>query len=379
MSKVDTLKLELGKYYSENGSFDGFRVSNPKLYDQIRTFMKREIGFFPKFLLLCGYDVLYHGLPLDRSRDSIIQWLLETGRLEIDTDVSHLALFITRSSRVTFKLGDTPVLLGCEGCESILPAEEFNASHTTKIGKQSKCRSCEAYVFKKDDRKKNGNAQWRNSNLDRVAETGKRYYLNNINRIRESSKKWYIDNVDKVRENGKRHYLLNRDKILKRGKIRYAINREPKLQYCKSHYLNNKDMYRRRSEKRRVIMNELPYEKLNEDKLKSLQGNVCPLTLEPLNEIDCNLEHFIPISWGNFEEDDFMGGHVFGNCYYLEKNLNMSKWNKNPFEWIEEQSEFIRSNFYDILVPLLADRNGLSVEEFSNKVKLYWRNNKLTK
>jgi hypothetical protein len=44
--------------------------------------------------------------------------------------------------------------------------------------------------------------------------------------------------------------------------------------------------------------------------------------------------------------------------------LNYGKNNRNPFEWINSQPEEYQERFYGLLVPELAERNGMTVEEF---------------
>ncbi|EJQ98547.1 hypothetical protein [Bacillus cereus] len=79
------------------------------------------------------------------------------------------------------------------------------------------------------------------------------------------------------------------------------------------------------------------------------------------------VDHFIPLSIGH-------GGSTFENCYYLHGYFNSTKGNKNPFEWIKSQRGFVQRRFHSILVPMLAERNKMTVEEFSKYVYRCFKN-----
>lgn len=85
-------------------------------------------------------------------------------------------------------------------------------------------------------------------------------------------------------------------------------------------------------------------------------------------------EHFIPVSWGH-------GGTYVGNIYPLRENLNLSKSNKNPFNWYSRKKNEINNleeRKWNKLIKYLADHNGLTVAEF--KIYVNWcEKNKRTK
>jgi hypothetical protein len=87
----------------------------------------------------------------------------------------------------------------------------------------------------------------------------------------------------------------------------------------------------------------------------------CALT----GSLDYEVEHFIPVSWGR-------GGTYYGNIYLLDARLNAHKFNKNPFDWIEdpEIDGLINPRKWIALIEWLASLNNLSVERF--KMFVYW-------
>lgn len=111
---------------------------------------------------------------------------------------------------------------------------------------------------------------------------------------------------------------------------------------------------------RRKRKASLPYTLTGKDLkiILKIQDGKCILlcSLEGLH-----LEHFIPISWG-------IGGTTFENCYYMNGVLNSSKGNRNPFQWITAQPIHIQDNFHNKLVPMMAERNSMTVEEFTTYV-----------
>ncbi|MCY7861598.1 hypothetical protein [Bacillus haynesii] len=71
---------------------------------------------------------------------------------------------------------------------------------------------------------------------------------------------------------------------------------------------------------------------------------------------DIEFEHTVPLSKG--------GGSTFGNCYFVNEYLNKSKGDRNIFEWIKEQLNFVQRRFYNVFVPMMAERNGMTPKEY---------------
>lgn len=121
--------------------------------------------------------------------------------------------------------------------------------------------------------------------------------------------------------------------------------------------------------KRRAKMNGLPSDmtQLVREKIKKRQGNKCILS----GETEClTTEHVIPLSWGT----GF--GDTYGNVVFMSKRLNSSKGKKNIFTWIKGQPDQYQANFYNALVPTLAARNDMSVEEYKVFVNECYSNRK---
>lgn len=90
------------------------------------------------------------------------------------------------------------------------------------------------------------------------------------------------------------------------------------------------------------------------EKAKQEQGYKCLLT----HSENIETEHLIPISWG-------VGlGDTYENTIFMDVSLNRSKGKKNPFEWVKTQPHFIQRRFYNDLIPLLANRSGMTTKEY---------------
>lgn len=133
---------------------------------------------------------------------------------------------------------------------------------------------------------------------------------------------------------------------------------------------NNKELVSALSQNWRAMMINLPYS-LTKDSINSLLNKFeskCSLTNGSVIEMD----HFIPLSWGH-------GGSYIGNVIPLEKSLNHSKKDLNPFEWIKKTSVLNRIDIkkWKKLIEYLAKENGLTPRQFEEYV--YWcENNKRT-
>ena len=148
-----------------------------------------------------------------------------------------------------------------------------------------------------------------------------------------------------------------------KARQRYHQNKEKYQAYSKEFRKNKPDIYRLATQRRLARKRGLPNDIRNGD-LKAIKkhfGNKCALT----DSTNVSMEHFIPISWGH-------GGNIKANLYLLDQQLNSSKSNENPFEWITrpETLEKIDLQRWEKLLRYLAEKNEMSVEEFRDYV--YW-------
>lgn len=298
----------------------------------------------------------------------------------------------------------------CTSCEEIKFLDGFSNNKQALAGKQPKCRECaseinkEYYENNKDsindkhrmkyhenpEPKKEQRINHYKNNKEQTTETNKIWYENNKERKRQTNKLGYQRNREHVLETGKIWRLNNPDKVVANARNGYQRNRESVIQrtsqwqkdnpelvkvYSKKWYTNNPDKVRERN--RTWYINNKDKAKLKyviyRTRLASLPNTITPKLYKELLEFqngECvisgisenlHLEHFIPISWG-------VGGTTAENCYYMDGSLNSSKHNRNPFQWIQTQSEDYQQRFNDVLVPMMAERNGMTVEEFEASV-----------
>ncbi|TJY43981.1 hypothetical protein E5161_00865 [Cohnella pontilimi] len=113
---------------------------------------------------------------------------------------------------------------------------------------------------------------------------------------------------------------------------------------------------KRYTRKRNELLNYLPRTLTAEQITEAKKKAVCALTG---SADDVTLDHFIPLEWGH-------GGEYIGNIYFIQRKLNASKSNWNPFKWIKKLAltGHVDMKRWDQLVLSLAAQNGLNVKEF---------------
>ena len=263
----------------------------------------------------------------------------------------------------------------CKKCGIEKPLDEFYKDKSKKDGHENKCKECKytkkkIYVPVKEGHKicctcgeeksfdnfyKKGNGyrsnckECENKRIKKYANTKKRKeYLKEYKRS------------EKAKESNSRY---NKSEKAKQNKLKYKQTEKGKkaeMKYRKSE--KGKNAHKVRKQKRRALEKQLPCNLTNEKWLEILNtfNGSCPLTNETEN---IHLEHFIPLCSGH-------GGTTVANCYPMTAHLNLSKNGKNPFEWIKTQPNDIQHNFYNKLVPYLADKNAMTIDEF--KTYVYW-------
>ena len=145
------------------------------------------------------------------------------------------------------------------------------------------------------------------------------------------SREWHLKNRTKSLANNRKHYYANKEK--------------------RAVYYHN---YRAKERNLPATLTLEDYEKaLNE------QSRVCLFSHQSDN---LSMEHLIPLSWG-------IGlGNSYKNIVFMDEWLNKSKGNQHPFKWIKCQSRYIQKRFYNVLIPMLAERNGMTTKEFEEYV-----------
>jgi 5-methylcytosine-specific restriction endonuclease McrA len=141
-----------------------------------------------------------------------------------------------------------------------------------------------------------------------------------------------------------------------------------RCKYCqndsqKKYYANNKEKFKintlNRLARKKLLINDFTFEEC-EDIINTFGG--CALTGSSDN---LHLDHVIPLASGH-------GGTTYGNMIPLRGDLNISKNDRNIFEWFEgnRQRFELSQEKFDRLVEWLASANAMTVEEYRTYV--YW-------
>jgi hypothetical protein len=216
----------------------------------------------------------------------------------------------------------------CRNCKEIKQLKELVKNKHMKSGRETLCKECKA------ERARN----YYQHNKEKVLAATKKWTSQNKEKVKQTSQKWYEDNKEKFDAYRKQYYVEHKEEEFKRMKLY--------------------------SQKRRTLQMYLHYDFSSEieKEIKQLYNFSCALTGKTEN---VQMEHFIPISWGH-------GGTYKENLYLLEGTLNVSKKDRNPFEWIKQKriQKQIDLSKWNILIQRLASENGLTINEFEEFV--YW-------
>ncbi|KAF3303620.1 hypothetical protein FPV24_00500 [Carnobacterium sp. PL24RED07] len=218
----------------------------------------------------------------------------------------------------------------CSKCDTMKLRKGMTKNNRKKDGLDSECLNCrKAYnaIPKVKKRKAEYNAEYNAipENKKRKAEYNAEYHA--------------------IPENKKRHaeYLAEYNAI--------PENKKRKAESTAEWQRNNPDKVAKRNARRNARKRNLPSEDIS-----SISFEKCVLTGATDN---VHIEHMIPLDWGN-------GGTYPGNVYAMEGTANLSKGNRNPFEWYESHGERFGISFeaWSDLIEELAERNGMDPSEY---------------
>lgn len=223
----------------------------------------------------------------------------------------------------------------CSNCGEIKSLEEYPKEKAKLGGRSSACKKCNN---KRNSKWREENPEymptWYEENREHKSELDKKWRENNRDRALEFCRNWYVENRERDAERGRKWRKENWDKVILSA------------------------------QRRRARKATLPDNLTNEQMsiiLANFSGG-CALSGE---EIDIHWDHVIPLATG-------FGGTTFANMIPLRSDLNVSKYDKNIFEWFEanmQRFELSQERF-DNLIAWLASANAMTVGEYRDYV--YW-------
>lgn len=180
----------------------------------------------------------------------------------------------------------------------------------------------------------------------------------------KATRVWYEENRETALEKDLIYNKMNREQRAELSRKWYENNRDRAAERYRNWYKENPEQRALLYHRRRARKASLPDTLTSEEYAITLEyfGNSCALTGVSDN---IEKEHAIPLSIGH-------GGTTFGNCYPMTKSLNISKYNRNIFEWFEanRQRFELSQERFDNLIAWLASANAMAVEEYRDYV--YW-------
>ena len=248
---------------------------------------------------------------------------------------------------------DNHALKKCTKCKEVKSLDQFTKDKNQKDKKDQTCKVCKKlYSFNNKKKAK----EYRNKNKETAKEYYKEYYKKNKEKIKQHR----IKNKERIKEYNKEYNKKNKEKNNKISRIYYQKNKERLIEYSKKYRLNN-------TKKRNTYLKEYtklrkqkdPLFKLNRlirmniycslkrqgytKKTKSYNILKCEYNffMTWLNGIasngytygigDLQLDHVIPISLGQTEDELYLLNH-YSNFQLLSADENLAKSNRyvNP-------------------------------------------------
>ncbi len=183
----------------------------------------------------------------------------------------------------------------CLGCDTIKPLSEFSARINTKVGVQSKCKTC--------------NKQYRTKHQEHINANQKAYYQDNRQEMIADQKRRDALRVEEISINKKAHYQANKS-LLAQYKKEYREANPGKI---------NAWVAKRAAAKLQRTPKWLSVEQLSEiEEFYTIAKEIQWLSSEKLH-----VDHIVPLQGKNVS-----GLHVPWNLQILPASINISKSNK---------------------------------------------------
>jgi hypothetical protein len=225
----------------------------------------------------------------------------------------------------------------CTKCKTEVEIDEFRRKKGGLAGKVSICRPCELQR----------GLTYRRDNKEKIRLMNQRYYEENLKEVRERQRLYHLNNPHIARERGRRWRADNSERINEMSRNRRKNNPEA-----------SRLIVQRRLARKRVLPDDLTVNQVQQI-LEHFGG--CALT----GSEEYHLDHVIPLATGH-------GGTVYGNIIPLRPDLNITKSDKNIFEWFEANRQ--RFNLspvkFEEAVTWLANANKVTPQDYKEHV--YW-------
>jgi hypothetical protein len=235
--------------------------------------------------------------------------------------------------------GEAKTAKVCTKCEIVKPLEDYTVNKKGTGGRNAVCKACYKGYYE--------------ANKEKIIDNSRKNY--DKEKKKESIYKYRESNTGKYRE-----------WQMKAGKKYYHNHKEERSKAHEIWRKNNPEFIKKNQLNWRATQKALPAG-LNMEIYEELKKSVCFFT----GSEDTNVDHFIAVSTGH-------GGSYKGNLVPITKEINSSKHNKNPFEWISEQDYVSEDKFVE-LVKNLAQENSLTYEEYKAFVNWCYDNKRTKK
>lgn len=242
----------------------------------------------------------------------------------------------------------------CTRCGEVKPLYEYNNSRSGFAGKKSYCKECN----------KERTRKYYKENASKLREYARKYYKENAEEVREYTKKYYRKNIEARRKYNQKHRENNKEYYRELFRKWRNDNKEKIREYDRLYRARRKDSRRLYEQRRRARKALLPDTLTEAQRLEIFDFFDGKCSLSDTAE-NIHMDHVIPLITGH-------GGTIYENIIPLRDDLNLSKNDRNIFEWFADNRERfgLSQRKFDELIEYLADINEMTVEEYRDYV--YW-------
>jgi hypothetical protein len=231
----------------------------------------------------------------------------------------------------------------CTKCGAVKPRAEFSRDKQKRDGLCSSCKVCcseqhhRYYEVNAEKVRERQHLSYREHADERRAYV-RRWQKENQDRIREQKRLYYIENRDQKLEQHRRYHEEHREEGRKRQRRYHEEHADERRAYGRRYYEEHKEQSLERYRRREARKRNLPFAFNSADETRGLNyfHGCCAICGRPLRDlfgdIEPHFDHWIALS----DKRPDNPGTVATNMVPLCSPCNLSKFNRDPQEWLYE-------------------------------------------
>ena len=222
----------------------------------------------------------------------------------------------------------------CTKCGVTYPAtvEFWHQYKRNKDGLKSRCKVCRCEY----------NRKRRAANPEKLREQARKRHAANPEKAREQRRNWCADNSDKLRERNRKWNAANPEYARNYHRKYYAADPEKFRERRRKYRAANPDKVREYNDQRRALENGLPYDfpAWMERRALDYWHGCCAICGRQLKDLfDTHkgaLDHWIALTDKRPDNPGTVATNMIPLCHGIA-GCNNKKFNKDPYEWINQE------------------------------------------